>query len=704
MAVPLSPVAILGLGFSLGWPAVIAVAAAFALLLVAKSIKDFSQTGPQLKQEVAANYRGYLVYALARLGAWTFALTAAMAAAGVLVYTCAAVWLGLRPSASGMLLAAIAGFGGLSALQLCRTLFYVPATFAASSQYQMRRFVKLWHRLSAGRVRALALGFALPSGALAAAALWRLADSDAWAGFAALGTLIGAIVAGLRWACGPAEPAKRPSGHKAERPNIVMIGSDTLRADRLGQTGYRRALTPFIDALASRGALFGNCFVPCARTAPSLLSMLTGCWPHTHGVRDNFVADAQTHLPVAALPQILSDEGYATAVVGDWAAADLGKFHLGFQGLDLPDDQWNMKYFLRQGPKDIRLFLSMFTRNRFGKTCLPELYYLGGIPLTQQVGRDARAKISDLAAGEKPFLLNVFMASTHPPFGSDHPYYTLYADPAYDGESKFAMARLTDPFEIIRRQGDGRKEFDLDQVIDLYDGCVKSFDDEVRRIVGHIDALGLRENTIIVIYSDHGMEFFERDTWGQGNSVHSDVSPRIPLVMVDPRRPAARRHDFVTRSIDIAPTLLDLAGVAPAAHMEGVSLAPWLAGEQADPQLVAYNETGIWLTELPGMPPGHLRYPNLMEILEVPDIASGTLGIKADFRHRVIEAKDRMLRRGSWKLIYRPMEDGPVYELYDALGDPECAHDVAASHPDVVAGLRAQMQCWLSCDAAPATA
>ena len=294
---------------------------------------------------------------------------------------------------------------------------------------------------------------------------------------------------------------------------------------------------------------------------------------------------------------------------------------------------------IRQGPKDIRLFLSLFTHNRFGKHFLPELYYLAGVPLTSLVGRDARALISQFAAQDAPFFLNVFMSTTHPPFGSEHPYYTLWADREYAGESKFVMARLTDPWEIIRRQGDTKKDFDLDQIIDLYDGCVKNFDDEVKRIVEHLEACGQRENTIIVIYSDHGMEFFEHDTWGQGNSVRGDFSARVPLVIAHPGLKGREPCSYVVRTVDVAPTLLELAGIAPPVVMDGVSLVPYLNGEATDLNLAAFNETGIWFTDLPGMPGDHLRYPDLLELLEVPDKLSGTLAIKPSTAKRSLPQK-----------------------------------------------------------------
>jgi arylsulfatase A-like enzyme len=105
-----------------------------------------------------------------------------------------------------------------------------------------------------------------------------------------------------------------------------------------------------------------------------------------------------------------------------------------------------------------------------------------------------------------------------PPFSSEAVVHVLHR-PAYAGESKFAMAKLTDPFEIIRRQGAPKEEFDLDQIVDLYDGCVAQFDDEVGKMLRHLETCGLADNTIVVVYSDHGMEFFEHDTWGQEFSV-----------------------------------------------------------------------------------------------------------------------------------------------------------------------------------------
>ncbi|MES1999785.1 MAG: sulfatase-like hydrolase/transferase [Pseudomonadota bacterium] len=669
-------------------------------LIGAKSLRDFSQTGPQIQSEIRHHYRWYTLAAFARLTGWALLLLILMGALGATIYAALSAATGLVYTSTGAFIAAFLGVALITSWQFCRHLLYLPASLVSSMHYRMSRLYPLWRNLTPTRLRLFGWGLGVLTLALFLFASLRLIELDKVAPLAALWGSLAALVGLVGWANAATEPVPVKSQRTDSRPNILMLGSDTLRADRLGIADYRRQLTPRLDKLGVSGAQFTQCYVPCARTAPSLISLFSGTWPHRHGIRDNFVADSETHLPVPCLPQLLANAGYATVAVSDWCGADLGKFSLGFQQVDAPDDQWNIKYLIRQGPKDLRLFLSLFSHNRFGKRFLPELYYLAGVPLTPQVGRDARAHLSRLAVADQPFLLNVFLSATHPPFGSEYPYYSLYADPTYAGESKFVMARLTDPQEIIRRQGDGRKEFDLDQILDLYDGCVKSFDDEAGRILNHLAACGLADNTIVVVYSDHGMEFFEHETWGQGNSAVGDFSARIPLIIRDPRVTASVVERQIVRSVDIAPTLLELVGLAVPQAMEGVSLASAVRGENMDLGLPAFNETGIWITDLPGMPEGHLRYPNLLELLEVPDKASGTLAIKPQYRDIVFEAKDRMIRVGRWKLVYQPVQNGALYQLFDLETDPACQHNRLADKPELAEVLKQKLLAWVADDPA----
>lgn len=665
------------------------VAAAGSGLLLTKSITGFSQTGPAIRDEILMHYRRYGLYALARLTLWAFLLQSFLAGAGVLTYASLISLTGARWSDGLATISALIGLGGLSALQFIRLLRINPGLLVASINYRMSRFHRLWRWASLERINQLTRIVAWIAGFILLAAALRLLADKQFSGFWLLMSATGFYAGTCFWAIWRPDPLGVVNAQSApgKKPNIVMIGTDTLRADRLGSLGYQRALTPNIDELSKQATLFSNCYVPCARTAPSLVSMFTGTWPMTHGVRDNFVSDDETRLKADALPTVLRSNGYYTATLSDWCGADLAKFSFGFDLTDLPDDQWNLKYLMRQGPKDLRLFLHAFTHNRFGRVFLPELYYLGGVPLTTDMGRRGRRLLSKLADQNQPFLLNLFFSTTHPPFASEHPWYERYTNSTYNGSSRFAMARLTDPFEIIRRQGAPKEEFDLDQIIDLYDGCVAQFDDEVGKLLRHIDACGLTSNTIIVVYSDHGMEFFEHETWGQGNSALGDFSARVPLIIKTPGKPHPQEVNDVVRSIDIAPTLLDLAGIEHHGRMEGVSLKAALQGDPL-PDLVAYNETGLWMTDMPGMHPEHLRYPSLLELIEIPDRESGTLAIKPDFTRQIIAAKDRMIRLGRWKLVMQPLKSGARYLLFDMVTDPACVHDLSAEEPGQVKHLQ----------------
>ena len=494
----------------------------------------------------------------------------------------------------------------------------------------------------------------------------------------------------------PATGAK-PSG---KQPNVVMIGCDTLRVDRLGAMGYARDLTPCIDKLVERGTLFSNCYTPLARTAPSLASLLTGLWPHRHGIRSNFVADDSTTLKGATLPGLLKEQGYRTAVIADWGGADLGKIDFGFEQVEVPPDQWNLKYYLRQGPMDLRLALSLFAHGRFGRSCLPEVYYLPGTPLTSHMGRDARSAISDLADGGKPFFLNLFMATAHVPFGSEYPYYLKYSEHGYSGVSKFSMATVSTPGEIVDQQESPASKFDVPQIISLYDGSVSRFDAEVGRIVGHLEECGLKDNTIVVIYSDHGSDFFERDSWGQGNTFSpSDPSARIPLVIVDPRASGNEQPvSSLARSVDLVPTLLEMLDLPVPGGLDGESLLATIRGEKEDQHLVAFQETGVWMGRIPGMDAKHLCYPSILDLLEILDLKTGTLSLKRDIQGRIIQSKDRMIRDGRWKLIYQPMDYGASFQLYDLESDPGCQCNLTDDRPEVFAGLKQRLIAWMDED------
>ena len=675
--------------------------------LLYNSIKHHTRTGPKLKDTIELYYKGYAIRAMLRLGCWSSIILFCTSFAGSLLFYSLTLLLGLEFTLTSSFIAGTLFSLTLTAYLFCHYLFYTPSLILLSAQFRFSRLDPLWNLMSELRLRNIRRG----SYTLIALLLISLHYKSITHEFLSTIILFDLILISLTLLlssicrepkCLPKQTndkAQPRSNKDSSPPNIVMIGCDTLRADRLGIANYHRKLTPNIDGLSNKGFNFTNCYTPLARTAPSMASLLTGCWPHNHKIRSNYPFISDLKLPMQSIAEILGAAGYSTAAVGDWAAADLGKIEFGFQDIKVPEDQWNMKYLIRQGSAFIRLFLSLYVHNRFGKKLIPEVYYLAGIPLSKQTGRDCRDLISNYARDGQPFFINYFSSSAHVPFGSDYPYYDLFSDQHYKGESRFLMTSLASPEEIIEKQGLSTDSFDVPQIINLYDGCIRQFDDEVGQIIDHLSTCNLDNNTIVVIYSDHGADFFENGCWGQGNTLlGDDPSNRIPLVIHDPRQTGGVNFNHAISSIDIAPTLLDLAGLKTPSSTDGCTLAPWFKEPGMAEDRPSFQETGVWLGKIPGMRPDHTTYPDLLEIMDIPNKNLATLTLKQEYYPSIIKAKDRSIRDNQWKLIYQPITTGVDYQLFNVQDDPLCTTNVASQFPDVLQKYKLLLDEWIFSD------
>lgn len=677
--------------------------------LLFSSLKHYTRTGPRIKETIELHYKKYATFAMLRLCFWSIVIIYVISFLGSLLF--AAFLLIFNYSLSLPVSFAAGAFFTLlvTSYLFCHHLLFTPSLILVSTQIRFSRLDPLWRLLNPKRLRFIR--YSVYSLITALILLLHLLprSTENISFIATIDTLVLIIIVLFYYFFRRTDPSpatqcnrgatEKTQGDKPARPNIVMIGTDTLRADRLGKAGYHRQLTPSIDQLARRSFTFNNCYVPLARTAPSLTSLLTGCWPHNHKIRSNYPANSELSLPMPSLVNILSEAGYNTGAIGDWAAADLGKINFGFQDTQVPDDQWNLKYLIKQGSAFIRLFLSLFSHNRFGQYFLPEIYYLAGVPLSEQTGSECRNLISKYTADDKPFFINYFSAATHVPFGSNYPYYAMFTETGYEGESRFLMTSLASPEEIIEKQGLSTEDFDVPQILNLYDGCVRQFDDEVDKILDHITQCGIADNTIVIIYSDHGADFFENGCWGQGNTlIGDDPSNRIPLVLFDPRKKGGIAFDETIRSIDIAPTLLDLIGLEPPLAVDGESFKPWLTTPELATERQSYHETGVWLGKMPGMREDHLTYPDLLEIMDIPNKHLATLALKQEYYPLIIQAKDRSVRDDRWKLIYQPTTNGIDYQLFDMSNDPQCQINVAAQYPKTFSKYKNLLDEWIYSD------
>ena len=486
-------------------------------------------------------------------------------------------------------------------------------------------------------------------------------------------------------ALAPRERSAR-AAQSAAHPNVLVLAADSFRADRL-----TTSVAPHLSALAARGTRFDSAYVSLPRTFPSWVTILTGRHAHHHGIRTMFPRWEDRAKDFDALPERLRDAGYATTVVSDYAGDIFSRIDLGFERTLVPT--FDFKQLVRQRAIERQTPLLPILHSRLGRALFPVLREMNVAADPRMLEHDAERALGDAASSGKPFFMTVFFSTAHFPYAAPAPYYARYTNANYRGRYKYdkpvglgAEERLDDA--------------DVAQVRALYDGAITSIDDAAAELLAALDREGLRDDTIVVVTADHGETLFDNGH-GQGHGDHlfGDEGTHVPLAIVDPRHPNARRDARIVRDVDLAATLYDLTGVAPPHDLDGVSLAPALDGKPT-PDERAFAETELWMGDVPALPDElRLPYPALTHLTEVDAAHHDELVLRKDVEDVTTVARHRMVRDSRWKLIYVPTRKGAKYMLYDVVADRAEVHDVADAHPDVVTAMRGALWPWMLEDA-----
>ncbi|MCL4752008.1 MAG: sulfatase [Myxococcales bacterium] len=468
------------------------------------------------------------------------------------------------------------------------------------------------------------------------------------------------------------------------RPNVLVIAADSLRADRL-----EPRVAPELSRLAQKGTLFERAYVSLPRTFPSWMSILSGKDPHHHGIRHMFPRREPRSLDVGSIPRRFAAAGYHTAVVSDFAGDIFRRCDFGFGRAVTPT--FNVRELVRETIVGGQSPILPLLRSRPARRLLPTLRELHDTTDARALSADALAEID--AAGGKPFFVVAFYSTTHFPYSAPAPHWSRFLDRSYRGPYRYGKSPA-----IFAEHQPG--EADVKAVRALYDGAVSAVDEAAASLLAGLARRGLSESTIVVVTADHGECLYEPGR-GQGHGDHlfGDEASRVPLLVVDPRRRGGHRIASVVRSVDIAPSLCELAAVECDADMDGRSLVPALEGKEL-PRRSAFAETGIWFTrQIPDVPPSlRLPYPDLTEVVEVDSGAGGELVARADLEPLLVTAKHRMVRDQRFKLVYAPTRSGVRWLLYDTEVDPLETRDVAREHPDVVERLSRELWQWMLLD------
>jgi iduronate 2-sulfatase len=461
----------------------------------------------------------------------------------------------------------------------------------------------------------------------------------------------------------------------AEKPkplNVLFIAVDDLRPE-LACYGKSHIKSPNIDELASRGLQFNRAYCQFALCNPSRASLLTGRRPESIQIYDlpTFV---RTHVPdIVTLPQMFMRNGYE--------ARSIGKIFHVTNGNHQDAASWSTRAW--RSPQDDA---SKSKRPRARPAPAPAKTAAKG-PAVDAHANDKPYESRDVADDEmidgqiadkairtlaelkdQPFFLAVGFHRPHMPWVAPAKYWQMYDRAAVElaanqrppqGAPKFANNNGS---EFRRYKGVPKKGPIPDdmarEAIHGYYASVSYMDAQIGRVIDELDRLGLRDNTIVILWGDHGYQLGDHGTWNK--RTNWEAAARVPLIIDVPGQELpGQSTEALVELIDIYPTLAELTGLEAPADLEGRSFVPLLSDPKAPWKDAAFT----------------------LSVKNTPRLGKNTFGrsMRTD-RYRFVE----------WT---GPKSDQPIYELYDEVADPEERMNIAnePENAQLVVTLAAQL-------------
>lgn len=395
-----------------------------------------------------------------------------------------------------------------------------------------------------------------------------------------------------------------------ERPNLIVIVVDDQRWDELGAAGHSFLETPNIDRLANEGALFTNSYATTPLCSPNRASILTGQYISTHGIADNIARDQSSHR-LDLFAKNLQEAGYDTAHVGKW--------HMGNDPTPRPGYNYWVSYAGQ------------------GRSVNPELYENGKMDTIEGYMSDV---LTDKAIGflnkerKTPFFLYLAHKSVHPEVKQlndssiDFSYPTKYlAASRHIGRykdkvfprrkntklsekqlaAKPVLADILKEKEKYKNDDKWGSRIDIgtsEQTIRDRSEMILAVDDGVGKIIKNLEERGMLDNTMILLTSDNGYFYGEQGGLSIERRMPYEEGVRVPFIVRYPKLiKSGTRSDKFVLSIDIAPTMLEMAGIKKGAHIQGESIIPILQDDNAQwrdsfmIEYVGYEKPMPWMID-----------------------------------------------------------------------------------------------------------
>lgn len=435
-----------------------------------------------------------------------------------------------------------------------------------------------------------------------------------------------------------------------DQPNIILLCPDEMKASALGLYGQAQPVSPFIDKLGQKGFIFNQCHTVHPKCTPSRCSMITGSYPHERGHR---TLDIHTTKEEPNFIRKLKESGYETALIGKNHVVDKEAMPLTF---DYYKDG-NGKQQFETSASDMP----------------PGSYWVGtdingyeGFSDTKQTN-EAFDWMENKRDSSKPFFLWINWGMPHPPYSVPAPFYgktdrsSTPLPPKDDPSGKAPyQKKLFDTYGLDAMTDDNWRE-----IAATYLDMTNYVDSETERVFQFLEANGLSDNTIVVIWSDHGDFAGEHQLTEKWDTSFYDCITRVPLIFWGPGIIPEGRTDALTESIDLFPTLFELLGLDPIKGVAGKSAAGTMKGTHDSHRDLVFCQGG--------------QEPEMLELVVAPDAKprpceAYQLKQKAMYEQPSINSRAKMIRNHNWKYCFH---QGGFEELYNLEADPHELHNLA---------------------------
>ncbi|MGY8657999.1 MAG: sulfatase [Verrucomicrobiales bacterium] len=372
------------------------------------------------------------------------------------------------------------------------------------------------------------------------------------------------------------------SGFSAEKLNVLFIAVDDLRPE-LNCYGNKDIHSPNIDALAARGTLFERTYCQVAVCGASRASLMTGLRPQSTRCW-NFKTPMREMNPDAlSMPQHFKKHGYTTLSIGKIYHASNDDFPQGWS--EKPLRGMGAQYASPAGIAEAKK-ASRIQRATGVRTGGPSIENGGEVSDDAyndgMTAKTAIERLKKIAATDKPFFLAVGFTKPHLPFNAPAKYWDLYDRSkikvpsrdkvidglSYDGSGWGELKNYSDIALKTKKLDDAKTR----ELIHGYRASVSYMDAQVGRVINALETSGLVQNTIIVLWGDHGYYLGDYGEWCKHTTY--EVAAKVPLIIASPQLKGGQRTSALTELVDLFPTLCDLSGVPVPTPLHGVSLKP----------------------------------------------------------------------------------------------------------------------------------